>query len=255
MSFFAFPSAIRKFLARASIVLAVSDFSSLHSQTKSTSDQVQIGSPISPAGANPKFDWLYSNAISNEARSQLLPMYIEEDQLETNLDTIKWLAAQETTFNLAVTLAGVPQSGAAGAVSGSASIKGSNGQPATPAKYKNPSDVLSASDEPGGPILGDARNILNRIQELDEKIAEVQQKYGVTTLGGPPKPVTRELTPQEIAKLLALTPDEYKNLLFVTRDQLARLSCLVAFGQSAPVETFTLDRSDLGRHAHCQHGR
>ena len=148
----------------------------------------------------PQYDWLYSRAISPEARYQLLPLYQEADRLLQELSFIRPGLANDVASGVGSPLASEAPSTAEESAAGA----GQYG-----ARYRC-IDAYSSSLNPTDTTNVDrTKDIVTRLDEIDKQIYDLRQKYGIETISPTPKSPwsvlfqrTKLLTPDEVKKLL-----------------------------------------------------
>ena len=165
---------------------------------------------IGPPPRSAEFDWLYAKSISPEARQKLLPLYQQEHDLLQELNRLKWPLAQETAAGLfsggAGTVRAVNSPAGVTAVEESAARAGQYG-----AEYRGANAALTAQ-KPSKletlPGVARVREIILEVAKIDEQIAATRRQYSIETMGPAAPQGSKQLSPEEVKKLLALAAQQ-----------------------------------------------
>lgn len=162
-----------------------------------------------PNAGNPKFDWLYAKSIPPEARQQLLPLYLRQDALLNELNSVKWQAAQDTAGGLYSAAAGIARA-ANGKASATLVEESAARARQTDAEFRGTNAALAAQRGVPAemfPSVRRAGDIIIEVHDLDKRIASLQRQYSIETI----RPATvrpQELTTEAVIKMLTPAAQE-----------------------------------------------
>jgi hypothetical protein len=213
-------------LSCALLGLSVSAFSQPTRSAPPSDFEVKApGGTMPSPSPPPQFDL---NSLPIEAKQQLLPLYNHEYTLLQQLNVVKWQALQDTMKGLATAGAAmaVSPTAASAVAQESAAVAGQAG-----ASFQGTNAALNAQ-EPAEMYqsVNRAMNLIVRIDGFEKEISRIQKAYNLDPAIRSPWtdlfPSSKQLTPDEVKKLLAPAATEAAKLVSLTcRPAVSACSC------------------------------